>query len=110
MPPHLNQTYRPGDQVMINYGPHNNITLYSEYGFLLSDNADDHLPLHLRDLVDVAAQFLGKQVLAFQTQVCSLISILNLGLLRKRHKNGCRYEYFTSIRKGFNQFLLITIK
>lgn len=64
----LNKTYRPGDQVMINYGPHNNITLYSEYGFLLSDNADDHLPLHLRDLVDVAAQFLGKQVLAFQTQ------------------------------------------
>ena len=74
MPPHLNQTYRPGDQVMINYGPHNNITLYSEYGFLLSDNADDHLPLHLKDLVDVAAQFLGKQVLAFQTQVCSFLS------------------------------------
>ena len=43
-------TYRAGDQALINYGPHSNATLYEEYGFVISDNADDFFPLHLDDL------------------------------------------------------------
>merc|ERR1719385_112111 len=45
-----NMSYRAGDQALINYGPHSNATLYEEYGFVISDNADDFFPLHLDDL------------------------------------------------------------
>lgn len=45
-----NMSYRAGDQALINYGPHSNSTLYEEYGFVISDNADDFFPLHLDDL------------------------------------------------------------
>jgi len=38
---------------MINYGPHCNLTLYMEYGFVLSENSDDYFPLSIHDLTAV---------------------------------------------------------
>ncbi|KAI0232215.1 SET domain-containing protein 4 [Massospora cicadina] len=39
--------YRPGDQVFITYGAHDNLTLMLEYGFTLKDNPYDHVRLDL---------------------------------------------------------------
>jgi len=35
------KSYKKYDQVFISYGPHNNIHLLLEYGFILSDNPHD---------------------------------------------------------------------
>ena len=37
-------------QVFINYGPHDNLKLYLEYGFVLSQNPHDSIQLELEDL------------------------------------------------------------
>jgi len=55
----VNRTYHQGEQVMINYGPHSNLNLYAEYGFILVDNADDYFPLELRDLTQASSKVLG---------------------------------------------------
>lgn len=38
-------------QVFINYGPHDNLKLYLEYGFVLSQNPHDAIQLELEDLI-----------------------------------------------------------
>lgn len=44
-------TYGPFEQVFINYGPHDNIKLYVEYGFILPDNPHNFVPLSLDEIV-----------------------------------------------------------
>jgi hypothetical protein len=43
-------SYKRHDQVFINYGPHDNLKLCFEYGFVLDDNADDLVPVSFGDL------------------------------------------------------------
>lgn len=46
-----NKTYRKYDQVFINYGPHDNLKLCLEYGFVLDDNPNDLVPISLEELL-----------------------------------------------------------
>ena len=46
---------------MINYGPHSNLSLYAEYGFVLADNADDFFPLELSDLIQASSRVLSQR-------------------------------------------------
>jgi len=85
----LNRTYRKGDQVMINYGPHSNLSLYSEYGFILGDNADDYFPLELRDLTQASSHILRQHLDVFvrsaalieQHGLCRSLSVSREGML-----------------------------
>ncbi|XP_064105445.1 SET domain-containing protein 4-like [Macrobrachium nipponense] len=45
--------YGPYEQVFINYGPHDNIKLYQEYGFVLPDNPHSSVPFILDELLAV---------------------------------------------------------
>ncbi|XP_057309352.1 SET domain-containing protein 4-like [Hydractinia symbiolongicarpus] len=40
-------TYKPNDQIFINYGPHSNRTLFSEYGFFIPNNSHTFIPIAL---------------------------------------------------------------
>ena len=46
------RSYKKFDQVFINYGPHDNLKLCLEYGFVLEDNVNDLVPLSLEELVE----------------------------------------------------------
>ena len=45
-----NRSYKKYDQVFINYGPHDNLKLCLEYGFVIEDNVNDIVPLGLEEL------------------------------------------------------------
>lgn len=45
--------YKPFEQVFINYGPHDNIKLYREYGFTVPGNPHNSVPVTLDDLKKV---------------------------------------------------------
>lgn len=45
-----NKRYKKFDQVFINYGPHDNLKLCLEYGFVLDSNPNDLVPISLDEL------------------------------------------------------------
>lgn len=47
-------SYKPFEQVFINYGPHDNIKLYKEYGFTVPNNPHNSVPVTLDDIKRVA--------------------------------------------------------
>lgn len=54
-------SYNKYDQVFINYGPHDNLKLYVEYGFILPQNPHNHIPVTLSEVVSVAKIALGNE-------------------------------------------------
>ena len=46
-----NKSYRKYDQIFINYGPHDNLKLCLEYGFVLDQNSNDFVPFSLEELI-----------------------------------------------------------
>ena len=48
-----NKSYRKYDQVFINYGPHDNLKLCLEYGFVLEENPNDLVPICLEELFQI---------------------------------------------------------
>lgn len=70
------------DQVFINYGPHDNLKLFLEYGFTLSGNPHDRVPLSLDDIlrhVGIARANLNDKV----TFIMELKLSHNLGITRE---------------------------
>lgn len=47
-----NMNIEKGDQVFINYGPHDNLKLYIDYGFIVPNNPHDSVPVIIQDLMD----------------------------------------------------------
>lgn len=45
------QDWQKHDQVFINYGPHDNVKLYIEYGFIVPENPHDSVKIGLQDLL-----------------------------------------------------------
>ena len=46
-----NKSYQKYEQVFINYGPHDNLKLCLEYGFVLDHNSNDIVPFSLEELI-----------------------------------------------------------
>lgn len=69
--------YSQYDQVFINYGPHDNLKLYVEYGFILPENPYSHVPVALPEVVCVAKEALGNSGNDFDSNI-QLISIHGL--------------------------------
>ncbi|CAL4119849.1 unnamed protein product [Meganyctiphanes norvegica] len=65
--------YKRHEQVFINYGPHDNLKLYTEYGFILPDNPHANIPVNFRDLITVLQKFqcddLRHQIMYEKTQI-----------------------------------------
>lgn len=53
--------YNKYDQVFINYGPHGNLKLYVEYGFILPENPHSLVPVTLSEVVSVFKLVLGNE-------------------------------------------------
>ena len=53
-----NKAYKKYDQVFITYGPHDNLKLCLEYGFVLDANGNDQVPLSLDELAETVANSL----------------------------------------------------
>jgi hypothetical protein len=70
---------RPGfskyNEVFINYGVHDNLKLHFEYGFALSDNADDAVPVKLRDLCSYASAVKMTLDVAAQSGLAGTMSV-----------------------------------
>ena len=49
--------FKSYEQVFINYGPHDNIKLYSEYGFLLPDNPHNSVPFTFEESLTFIRDF-----------------------------------------------------
>ncbi|XP_069953870.1 SET domain-containing protein 4 [Cherax quadricarinatus] len=47
------------EQVFINYGPHDNIKLYIEYGFTLKDNPHNYVPVNIDDIISSVRCIVG---------------------------------------------------
>lgn len=43
--------FGPYEQVFINYGPHDNIKLYVEYGFIIPENPHTYIPVELNEII-----------------------------------------------------------
>ncbi|KAL7637375.1 UNVERIFIED_CONTAM: hypothetical protein RMT77_012103 [Armadillidium vulgare] len=43
--------YKAHDQVFINYGPHNNFKLLTEYGFVIINNPHDYIKITINDII-----------------------------------------------------------
>lgn len=61
--------YSQYEQVFINYGPHDNLKLYVEYGFILPENPHSHVPVALPEVVCVAKEVLGQDSSDFGSKV-----------------------------------------
>lgn len=66
-------SYKKHEQVFINYGPHDNLKLYTEYGFILPDNPHANVPVNFEDLITVMKKFecdlLRQQMIYEKTQI-----------------------------------------
>ena len=75
--------YNQYDQVFINYGSHDNLKLYAEYGFILPQNPHNHVPMTLSEVVHVAKLVLGDDSSDMNSKVqlaCSHDLDKNLGV------------------------------
>ncbi|XP_047096991.1 SET domain-containing protein 4 [Schistocerca piceifrons] len=75
--------YSKYSQVFINYGPHSNMKLFLEYGFIIPCNPHDSVDLTLEDLVDAVKRTKGIEC------ICS----------------GAKYDYLLSHKLLENIFL-----
>lgn len=70
--------YEQYDQVFINYGPHDNLKLYVEYGFILPQNPHNHVPVTMSEVVQVAKLALGEEDSNNMNNKIQLVSSLDL--------------------------------
>ena len=73
----INQSYGVGEQVYINYGPHSNVKLFLEYGFILPHNPHDFVPIDVPELMEVCGSSPGRLEV-----IRELDLTLNLGIDR----------------------------
>lgn len=60
--------YKKGEQVYINYGPHDNLAILKEYGFVLSENTYNFVLLD-NEVWDLFAEVESKRGLEIKKQI-----------------------------------------
>lgn len=60
--------YKKGEQVYINYGPHDNLAILKEYGFVLSENSYNFVLLD-KEVWDLYSEVESKRGLEIKKQI-----------------------------------------
>lgn len=112
------QPYRVGEQVFINYGAHDDITLWLHYGFVLVKNTYNAVPVDVY-LMQIIREFYAESVKTLKQlhlnedlwiqhgEPCWRFTCAILALDNSYDTTGFRVNPMTSIRDGLTRHVLV---